>query len=260
MDTKSDVKSTVSQLVADDMAAAATTAPPTAGALPVVDKKVEPLATAQPVGHLSLGIFPQYVAQKPTTLILQGVWFKKDLNFLTKDGHPFIHVEKKAEEYLLTDANTKALICVIEEERHARGKPYYARATEDVNSKVLLETTTLEILGSDNETTMLFANAMTEGQPTTLSFTDKARIGFGGELMYNGIPVACIKRNKWKVKHEYQLDIVAGMDMFVVAALAVILEDHLPESSGAISGGGVKAGSVSSASGKRGSQQSQASI
>lgn len=204
-----------------------------------VDKiDYSPPSILEPISTPGLAIFPQYVAHEPTTLILRSKWFSKDLSILFEDGRPFIHASHHSDHYVLTEVASNTLLCVLHSNLDGEDNPYYARFSQDPNSPRIFETNTVKRTFHSDETDMQFKNALNGGQWTTLEFKDQGRFGFGGTITFDRVPVAVIMKKKWKVSHEYRMEVTVGMDMFIVAALAVVLQDQVPATSGRGEGGG----------------------
>ena len=206
----------------------------------LVDKtNCSPPSTLELVRTPGLAIFPQYAAHKPTTLILRGKWLSKDLSILFEDGRPFIHATRHSDYYVLTEVTSNALLCVLRSNIDSDDNPYYAQLSLDPNSPRIFETNTVKRILHSNETDMQFKNAQNCGQWAMLEFKDQGYFGFGGTIMSDGVPVAVIMKSKGKFGHEYRMEVAGGVDMFMVAALAVVLEDQLPAARGG--GGGQEA-------------------
>jgi uncharacterized protein YxjI len=98
--------------------------------------------------------------------------------------------------------------------------------------------------GSKN--TVTFTNAV-DGSPAEFFFKNNAR-GTHGEVLNNatGQVVATIDREKFKVRNEYHVTVPQGIDMVVILAICIALDDkarsangaHAGASAGAIAGGG----------------------
>lgn len=197
-----------------------------------------PPSTLDPVRTPRLAIFPQFVADKPTTLILRGKWFSKDLSTLFEDGRPFIHASHHSGHYVLTEATSNTLLCVLHSNLDGDDNPYYAQLSLNPDSLRIFETNTVKHTFHSNETDMQFKNAQNGGQWATLEFKDKGHFGFGGTITFDGVPVAVIMKNMGNVRHEYRMEVAVGMDMFIVAALAVVLADQVLATSGGGGAGG----------------------
>ena len=202
-----------------------------------------PMATGlQPLPPPGLAVFPQFISQQATFLALRGRWFDSGVDILYEDGRPFIHAEHHSRRYIMTDATTNTLLCVLHKGRRRDGKPYYAQLSPDPNSPRILEAKTIKHFLSGDDIDMQFPNAVNEGQWITLEFTNEALFGVRGEVTYNRVPVAVLKKSMMKFRREYRIEVAPGMDMFVVAVLAIVLKEKDSEQEGALLAGGAASG------------------
>lgn len=184
------------------------------------------MSNLPPLPPPGLAICPQYLSNRPLTVILKGSVFSRSMTATTADGALLFRTEGKSfsrshrREFF--DANGQKL---FEIRKQGMGlKRYYAEIQE--NGPRLFETETHTKIFHRPRTDVRFANqADPSRQMVQLEFTP-ARRGDDGSFTWSGGQVAVVEKISISTSGEYRLCLSPGMDPAIVVAVMVAMIDR----------------------------------
>ena len=192
-----------------------------------------------------LAIFPHLIATEPTSLRAKGTYMSRSFDITTMDGQPILRIESESmsasHRKHVIDVRSGQKLCTIRKTKWSMSWKYYAETAEDGPHLFDLHSHS-GFGGSRSE--MVFANAADNGKQTQVEFKNSS-FGRDGAVKINGIPVAVVEKAYFKMRKEYHLHVAAGLDMFLVVAVVIVMDDKMrtqAASSAAAAGAGAGAG------------------
>jgi uncharacterized protein YxjI len=192
--------------------------------------------------HAPVAVDTHYIAKSTEKLTLTRGAVSSEWIVTLSDGTTLFVLE--GEHFSLSHRKTVKdskgqKLYQIRRETFNLGSKYYAETSE--NGERLWEFEVHRSL-TGSESTMMFKNAASGGQPDHLEFKDKAFGKTGGYVKYQGKKVAMIEKKTWKLKHVYELTVTQGLDMSLIVGIVLSLDDRTrtrrATAAGAAGGGG----------------------
>lgn len=182
----------------------------------------------QPVSSPGIALNTDFLHDQPLKLIMKGEGLSRDFTISLEDGTPLFQVDSEtfsnSHRKHIIECRTGHELFTIRKENFSMRYRYYAEVP-DGSGNMLFETVTSSGFLKGPTTAMDFRNALQNGQNDQLQLVGH---NFSGEseILWRDQQVAEIYKESFKLRSEYHLAMVAGMDPLLVVVLAVIMDDR----------------------------------
>lgn len=175
-----------------------------------------------------LAVFPDFIAQQQETVVLKGRQFGATYDIMTIDGRALLAVEpgpaSLSRRKRILDAKGRHIFNIRRESWHLGGSRYFIESPSRSNSEMLL-TVEFKLFVTGTQFTASFTNTINQQQEQLCFnrgyFSSRGKItnGAGGSV------VADTERQISMLKKEYQVIVAQGVDMALIAAMLICLDD-----------------------------------
>lgn len=197
-------------------------------------------STLQPVPAPGAGIHPSYVASQLETLTVKGSSLSRN-HFVVLDsaGTQLFGIDAEklslSQRTHVTETATGTKLCTLRRETWKMKSQYYAEVSED--GPRLFDMKSKFSMGSE-KFVITFPNVVADGQEVVLDWKGPA-FSSKGEIYLNGMMVAFVEKEHFKLKGEFRVHVAPGMDkLLAVCILACVNNERANNSSGAAAGSG----------------------
>lgn len=202
--------------------------------------------TLQPIPAPGVAIHPAYIAQRPETLVMKSGFSGN--HFVVTDSNGTAIIKLDAERFSMShrinvsEAATGKQLCTLRRELFKMRAHYYAEVGE--GGPRLFDLESQWAMGSEKFVIKL-PNAAAGGEEVELDWKSPA-FRSRGEIYLNGMMVALLERERFKLKDEFHIHVAPGMDKLLAVCVMACVDDRRDtNNAGAAAGGGGGGGGAS---------------
>lgn len=199
------------------------------------------IASLQAIPPPGIAIHPAYIVSQHESLTMKGGFSGNHFIVTDQTGTEVFKVDSErfsmSHRTNVSEAATGKMLCTLRRETFTMRSRYYAEVAE--NSPRLFDMESKMSLGE--KFLIKFPNAAAEGEQVELDWKSPA-FSSRGELYLNGVLVALMEKEHFKLKGEYRIHVAPGMDKFLAICVAACVNDERASNNagaaGAAGGGG----------------------
>jgi uncharacterized protein YxjI len=204
-------------------------------------------ASASQATGIALNI--DFMTDQPLELVMKGEHFSSDFKIGSADGTPLFRVDASSfstsHKKSVVDCRSGHELFMIRKEVWSMRYRYSAEVPEG-SGNFIFETETDMSLTKGTTTTMTFRNAVKSGERDHIELQIHSWSQVH-EVLWRGQKVAEISKESFKVRAEYHVTMVAGMDPLLVVVLAMVMDDRAKTRRKGAAGGAGAGASASAA-------------
>lgn len=182
----------------------------------------------QAISPAGIALNTDFVHDQPLKLIMKGENLSYSFTISAEDGTLLFEVNAEtlsaSHQKHIVDCRSGHELFTIRKEVFSMHYRYSAEVP-DGSGSMLFETDTDISFLKGPTTTMSFKNALQNGEPDQLQLKVH-NLGGEHEIMWRGQKVAEIYKEVFKMRTEYHLTMVAGVDPLLVVTLATVMDDR----------------------------------